>query len=144
MAVYPICVRCPECGGGKYKSVKPDRYVAFMQDRVCLNCQTRYVIPTPKWASVVFLVVGLPLALASAFQIAVLTMNPGVGFPVGFFISGVLGFAGLASVGFGIQSLFERAVEPPIEKEPPPEQMGEFAANLPPKPSDNPYQSPRA
>jgi hypothetical protein len=52
---------CPACGHAEFKRVAPDRWVAYGSDRVCRACGTRYTPPTPVWAGVVFVLVGLVL-----------------------------------------------------------------------------------
>lgn len=61
MAHGLISHACPKCGGTEYQAVKPDRLVAFVYDRICQNCHIRYVPPTPLWAAIVFIVLGLAL-----------------------------------------------------------------------------------
>jgi hypothetical protein len=58
----PIASACPGCGGEKYLEVRPNRWVTFTFDRVCDSCGTRYSPPTPAWAGVVFILVGIPPA----------------------------------------------------------------------------------
>src|SRR5437868_1346458 len=50
---YPVSQVCPECGGTEFKTVQPDRWIAFSRDRVCKSCGTRYIPPTPWWAGLV-------------------------------------------------------------------------------------------
>ena len=47
MTEYPISATCPQCGGTEYTCRKPERLVAFVSDRVCRACNTRYTPPTP-------------------------------------------------------------------------------------------------
>jgi hypothetical protein len=61
MNEYPISTACPQCRGTQYARRKPDRWVAFVSDRVCRACGTRYTPPTPVWAAVLFLLSGLTL-----------------------------------------------------------------------------------
>jgi predicted nucleic-acid-binding Zn-ribbon protein len=56
---YPVSPACPKCGAGDYESVKPEAMVAFVSDRVCRACSTRYTPPTPAWARLVFGAIGL-------------------------------------------------------------------------------------
>jgi hypothetical protein len=67
MNEYPISATCPQCGGTEYARRKPSRLVAFVSDRVCRACNTRYTPPTPPWAVFVFLVSGLALPVLGAF-----------------------------------------------------------------------------
>jgi hypothetical protein len=61
MNEYPISATCPQGGGTEYTRRKPKRLVAFVSDRVCRACNTRYTPPTPVWAGVLFLPGGLTL-----------------------------------------------------------------------------------
>jgi hypothetical protein len=58
---YPVSRACPSCGGLGFRRMRPDRWVAFTQDRVCKACGTRYTPPTPIWAGIVLLLAGLVL-----------------------------------------------------------------------------------
>jgi hypothetical protein len=59
---------CPSCGGTAYTTVYPERMIAFQKDRICEACGTRYSLPTPRWAGVVFVLLGL-LSLNIVFAI---------------------------------------------------------------------------
>ena len=63
MTEYPISATCPQCGGTEYTCRKPERLVAFVSDRVCRACNTRYTPPTPVWAAVLFIVIGAIILL---------------------------------------------------------------------------------
>ena len=58
MAKYPICSKCPNCGGIDFNKVKPEAAIAFTDDRVCTACGTRYTPPTPFWAAVLLVAAG--------------------------------------------------------------------------------------
>jgi len=58
---YPVSKLCPQCGGTDYKQRRPKKWIAFIQDRECTKCQTRYTPPTPVWAGVVFIMTGVGL-----------------------------------------------------------------------------------
>jgi hypothetical protein len=58
MAEYPICNKCPNCGGIEFKKVKPEAAIAFTYDRTCNACGARYTPPTPFWAAVLFIAAG--------------------------------------------------------------------------------------
>jgi hypothetical protein len=69
--------KCPKCQGIDFKLVRPEEgRVAFTDDRVCKSCGTRYTPPTPVWAAVLFIVIGVLILLV---DLAVV----GVGFVVG-------------------------------------------------------------
>jgi hypothetical protein len=67
---YPVSSSCPICGGKEYELHRPDRLVAFVNDRVCKSCGQRYVPPTPGWAAVVFMLIGLLILGSGIFLIA--------------------------------------------------------------------------
>jgi hypothetical protein len=50
---------CPSCGSADYKKVKPEAAVVYTYDRICKACGTRYTPPTPRWARVVFGIIGV-------------------------------------------------------------------------------------
>jgi hypothetical protein len=85
MNEYPISATCPQCGGNEYARRKPERLVAFVSDRVCRACNTRYTPPTPAWAVVVFLLAGLAI--------------PFLGLIVTSLLVGVFSLAGLICEG---------------------------------------------
>src|SRR5262249_51663065 len=58
----PIRSVCPLCGSSSYTKRRPEGWIAFVSDRVCTVCYTRYTPPTPLWASIVFIIAGLALA----------------------------------------------------------------------------------
>ena len=61
---------CPSCSSTEYRKVRPERFIAYVYDRVCLNCNTRYSPPTPKWASIVFMTGGILLLGVCVFVLA--------------------------------------------------------------------------
>lgn len=63
MVKHPISRKCPTCHGIDFKRVAPEAALAFTDDRVCKSCGTRYTPPTPLWAAVIFLVVGIVIIL---------------------------------------------------------------------------------
>ena len=101
----PVSKVCPKCGGTKYTKRKPRATVAFVFDRVCSDCGTRYSPPTPTWAGVVFLLAGL---LLSIFGFPALIIGFIRGDPCAIpamLIHGALGVMGLLAFIFGIKSL---------------------------------------
>ena len=54
-----IAKKCPNCGGESASKVKPDRWVSFAYDRACIECGTRYVLPTPVWAALLFMLLAM-------------------------------------------------------------------------------------
>ena len=74
---YPVSQNCPQCGSAAFKRVKPDAELAFASDRVCKECGTRYTPPTPAWARMVFVGLGLVfLVVGVALGIVFLTDEP--------------------------------------------------------------------
>jgi len=102
---YPISQVCPKCGGGEYTKQRSEEFVAFTSDRVCGACGTRYTPPTPAWAGVVFILIGLPLAAFGGFAI-IFRIGSGnvLGLPA-MACEGFLGFLGLLALGQGARAL---------------------------------------
>jgi hypothetical protein len=94
MSKYPINETCPKCGQTTFKGVRPETFVAFANDRICLGCGTRYTPPTPPWAAIVFLIVGTGFVLF-ALLIAVEGRAGGCMGEMAY-------FAGFTSLGVGI------------------------------------------
>ena len=97
---YPIASSCPKCGDKAYRLARPEMFIAFRWDRVCKECETRYTPPTPQWAAILFLLVGVILAGIGGMSIGLAA--PRGSFPV---CGGFLGFLGLLSLAHGIRSL---------------------------------------
>ena len=55
---HPVSAVCPQCGSSRYRKVDPDWQPAIVNDRVCLDCQTRYSPPPPQVIGVFVIVVG--------------------------------------------------------------------------------------
>jgi DNA-binding transcriptional regulator GbsR (MarR family) len=55
----PVSKKCPRCGSSEYTRITAWTFVTFANDRKCRRCETAYTPPTPIWAGVVFLVLGL-------------------------------------------------------------------------------------
>jgi hypothetical protein len=72
MTKLPISKKCPKCQGIDFKRVRPERYLAFTDDRVCKSCGTKYAPPTPLWAAVVFIVAGVLFLLVDVAAVWVL------------------------------------------------------------------------
>ena len=105
MSKYPISQVCPKCGGGEYTKQRSEEFVAFTSDRVCGACGTRYTPPTPAWAGVVFILIGLPLAAFGGFAIIFRIASGNVlGLPA-MACEGFLGFLGLLALGQGARAL---------------------------------------
>jgi hypothetical protein len=102
MTAYPISATCPQCGATEYTRRKPERLVAFVSDRVCRACNTRYTPPTPVWAGILFLLAGLTLPFLG-FALTSLLVHP---FSiVGLICEGVVAVLGVAAFVGGIREL---------------------------------------
>jgi hypothetical protein len=89
--------------------------VAFAADRICTTCETRYTLPTPRWASLLFLVIGCLAAAGTTYLwLWKLGLLPGIrsGFREGegitffnlfFFLFGFVN--GVLCLIYGIRSL---------------------------------------
>jgi hypothetical protein len=96
---------CPGCGATEHRRVRPKTLIAFTSDRVCLACGVRYSPPTPRWAAVLFVLVGL---LLTGFGLISILVQLASGNPLhilGMACEGFLGFLGLLALGQGIRAL---------------------------------------
>jgi hypothetical protein len=105
---YPTSTVCPQCGSTEYTTRRAEKFVSFVNDRVCQSCNTRYSPPTPRWAGVVFIFIGLVLGIAGIYSIIlrIQSGNP-LGFPA-MLIEGFLGFIGLIAIGVGIKTIVSK------------------------------------
>src|SRR5579885_9020 len=71
MEAVPVSKVCPDCGSEKFRKVRARRWVAFTDDRICESCGTRYAPPTPRWAGVVFVLIGVILWLTGMATVLV-------------------------------------------------------------------------
>lgn len=105
MSKYPISKVCPQCAGTAFKRKKSEEFIAFGSDRICDACQTRYTPPTPVWAAIVFILIGLLMALFGGYAIFTrLTRGNIIGIPA-MIIEGFIGFLGLLAIGHGLHVL---------------------------------------
>ena len=105
MSKYPISQACPQCGNAEYQTTRAEEFVAFANDRICRACNARYTPPTPAWAAIVFVVVGLLLAGFGGLSLIIHlnSVNP-IGIPA-MACEGFLGFLGLLAIGQGFRAL---------------------------------------
>jgi hypothetical protein len=102
---YLVSQVCPACGQACFTTAKPSTRVAFRLDRVCTDCGTRYIPPTPRWASVTFILAGLALlAAAPLFGLTVGFFGGGLAFVL---VSVPLILAGAMAVLHGLRTLAE-------------------------------------
>jgi hypothetical protein len=99
-----VAKNCPDCGSKEYKKVRPKRWIAFTQDRLCMGCGFRYTPPTPRWAAVVFIIAGLLLA---AFGLIGVLAGLARGNPVPLACEGLLGVIGVLAIIHGVRCLAE-------------------------------------
>ena len=102
---YPVSLFCPKCGSAEYKKRKPEKWIAFIADRVCTECQTRYTPPTPAWAGVVFVLAGLSLAGFGFLSILLSVSRGNPGQLLGLVCEGFLGLLGVLAIIHGIRCL---------------------------------------
>jgi hypothetical protein len=102
MSVYPVSVACPQCGGTEYARRKPQRLVAFVSDRVCKACNTRYTPPTPVWAAALFLLAGITLPFLGLVLTSLLVHPLSV---AGLVCEGLIGLLGVLAFLGGLREL---------------------------------------
>lgn len=56
-------LECPSCRYREFVRMPATSFVAFSKDYVCRRCVTRFPAPTPLWAAIVFMTVGVSAAL---------------------------------------------------------------------------------
>ncbi len=60
---------CSKCGHDQFDRLAPKAVVAFARDYRCCRCGHCFPAATPIWASLLFLLGGVPLTLAGLFAI---------------------------------------------------------------------------
>ena len=103
----PIAHVCPNCGSSACAKVKPTAFLSYNLDRICTACQTRYAPPTPGWASVTFLVVGVALILVGGFWFL---RNLGAEHNAGTMFGGGIVVMGVLACRQGIRGFKEKPV----------------------------------
>jgi hypothetical protein len=107
MSYRPVGRKCPECGCTEYRKVKADAIVAFTDDRKCLACGTRYAPPTPAWAAVLFMVLGVLITgtgIVTAAYFAFREINAAEAVK-SWLYGGIMIVFGIACVIHGVRSL---------------------------------------
>jgi hypothetical protein len=110
MKSIPISKVCPSCGAAEFRKVRAKRWIAFSDDRICLSCNTRYALPTPLWAGVAFVVMGVIIFLGGALLMVggVATLLRGMPDLLGLAIAAGLLILGVAAGIHGVRALFFR------------------------------------
>lgn len=108
---YIISRSCPRCGAKGFQPVKPDRLIAFTKDRICISCGTRYIPPTPPWAGILFVLLGL-FMLGLGILMLILMILGSFGGRYKELLEGVFGVIFGCGIGFlalvhGLRSLFQ-------------------------------------
>lgn len=108
--ILPICSRCPNCGRNEYLPIRPARIIAFRSDRECETCGTDYSPPTPLWAAIIFILLGIIFTAGCGISLFLAIADGSIlALP-----SNALFFAlGVLCIRHGIQSLREVRVTPP-------------------------------
>ncbi len=109
MAHPPICRVCPACGFTKYLRVEPSRLIAFVKDRQCKECFTRYARPTPLWAKLFFICFGVLAIGGFLLSIVESLMNGNMPNPS----AALPALWGLACINFGVISFREKVIDAP-------------------------------
>jgi hypothetical protein len=99
---FPVSAVCPNCGGKEFRTTRPERWIAYTLDRVCKSCGTRYSPPTPRWAGIIFIILGFPLVAIGLFGVVASLMQ---GSPCPLVCEGPLGFLGILAIAHGIHTL---------------------------------------
>jgi hypothetical protein len=105
---YPTSENCPHCGSGESKKRPPETYIAFVSDRVCKVCQTRYTPPTPAWAAIIFILVGMLFVGVDVLFLVTAFIRPGMGFTSSFlqgWVGASVALLGIACIVHGLRSL---------------------------------------
>lgn len=95
---------CPTCGNTEFKKVRPKGWIAFIDDRKCLECGDVYTPPTPRWAGLCFIIMGILFILPLPLGVVVDVLT---GRPAGLscVCYSLLALLGGASFVHGIRSL---------------------------------------
>ena len=101
----PLARQCPKCDGRRYRRVRPQARVAFVMDRVCLDCGARYSPPTPTWAAVVFVTAGILLAGVGLLDLLLLAGSRNTCAVPSMIVDGFLIAGGVLAVRHGVLSM---------------------------------------
>lgn len=109
----PICSYCPKCGSRRFQSVRPTGFFAYRKDQQCIACDTAYSPPTPAWAAILFILIGLLLVIGCVVSLIIALAR---GWIAGLPLNLLFTVVGLLSLRQGIYGLREEiAAAPPLE-----------------------------
>jgi hypothetical protein len=119
MNVRPVAIACPHCGSASFARVKAKGPISFTDDRKCKGCGTRYTLPTPPWAGIMFIVIGPLISIVALLVAGVCLLgvirgaNSLFGGCVLFFLVGWF-MLGIYCVVYGVRSLNAQPAEAPL------------------------------
>ena len=95
-------LECPNCGYREFVRMPAISFVAFSKDYVCRRCVTRFPAPTPRWAAILFITIGVPMAWFGIprFFFSVFDLDT-----FGMLIGGCIAYVGIRIVWFGIKAM---------------------------------------
>jgi len=105
MPKRPIARVCPTCGSKEFTSCKPEGFVAFVNDRKCKECKTLYKMPTPVWAGLIFVIIGLAMLVGGLISLALLLRHP-IPNPIGMAINSCVAAVGVLAMWHGSRAVF--------------------------------------
>lgn len=116
MPAYPKCQVCPKCSSDEYVKARPEG-VAFVSDRICESCSTRYRPPIPAWASWIVILFGGLLGLLGVLGIVGTVWIAGQARQPGTVLAGILCTLIVAAIGsvsalHGASWLREKLIDP--------------------------------
>lgn len=97
---------CPTCGNQQFKKVRPKGWIAFVDDRKCLECGDVYTAPTPRWAGICFIIIGILFVLPLPLGVGIEALSGRANAPSCVCYS-LLAALGCASFVHGMRSLTE-------------------------------------
>lgn len=95
-------LECPSCGYGEFVRMPAISFVAFSKDYVCRRCVTRFPAPTPRWAAILFIAIGVPMALIGS-RILFFSLSDLDTFAI--LIGGSIASAGIRIGWFGVTAM---------------------------------------
>ena len=101
----PLARQCPKCEGRRYRRARPRARVAFVMDRICLDCETRYSPPTPTWAAIVFMVAGTVLVGVGLLDLLLLAGSRNAFVVPSIIVDGFLVAGGVLAIRHGLLAL---------------------------------------